>query len=218
MCVRRAFSRIEFVQLQLQRALSHHAFARFESFQHGDLLSVFIAQLHFAPLELFARQQHVDYLLALVLNYGLTRNHHCRDGLARLDPHVGLHSDAQRASRIGDREDDVSGPLLLVNHLADVQQRSAKFLPRPRRGRETRLAVSGYQAEVALEYRRFDPEDVEVDDLQYRLACGDLFTEVLVDFRDDAGDGRSNNVRGIRAVAGSLHRSWSADIVQSLAA
>jgi hypothetical protein len=49
-------------------------FARFESFQHGDLSAIFTAELYLLPPELFARQRHVDDLLALVLDHGFARD------------------------------------------------------------------------------------------------------------------------------------------------
>src|SRR6266542_6061917 len=211
--VRRGASGVEFLQFELQRALGDDPLAGFDAFQDGDPPAVLVTEFYFAPLELFAREQDVDNLFAFVVQHRFARHHHRFDGLARVEPHVGLHPDAQCPALIGDGKNDMSGARLFFYDPADVNERAVKFLAGECHRREARLAVRLDQRQVALEDRRLDPDRVEVGDLQNRLARSDPLADALADLGDQAADRRSHGIgavgaadAGLRHVAGGFER------------
>src|SRR5215203_5903213 len=110
----------ELLELHLVGTLCDDAFARLESRKYGDMVAVLVAERHLAPLELLAREQDVDDLLALVVEDGLLRHHHRRDGLAGVDAYVRLHADSKGATPVRDAEDDRRRARPLIDDRAAV--------------------------------------------------------------------------------------------------
>src|SRR5262245_27668974 len=197
--VRRGARGVELLQFELQRPLCDDPLPGLQPFQDGNLPAVLVTKFYFSPLKLFAREQNIDDLFTFVVEHGFPRDHHRFERLTRVEPHVCLHPDTQNPAAIRDGKNDVSGPLLFFYDLADVDKSAVTFVAGERYSREARLTGRPDLRQVALEDRRFDPDSVEVCDLQNRLAWRDPLADALADPGDQAADRRAHRISSIDA-------------------
>src|SRR5262245_27480937 len=84
----------QFLEFQLVRALSDHALSGFDTGQNGHLCTIFVSDDNVTALKLFSGSQHVNDLLALVIDNGFSWNQKHLLLLARAYANVGLHADS----------------------------------------------------------------------------------------------------------------------------
>src|SRR5688572_14014825 len=100
-CMRTSVGRLQFLELELIRALRYNALAFVETGQDGDLIAHLVSHADFASFKLLTGEQHVDDLLTFVLQHSLFGNQHRGDLFACVKTNIGLHTESQSATVVG---------------------------------------------------------------------------------------------------------------------